>query len=261
MDSTNFTKAEIKRTLTNILLNSTFADLIDWNAQIRDIITFDSDMDMIKDKINDVFGMSIAYNISNMTVNELFTNVYGFICDSGRIKSNARKGRGLFQSKDVEWNRRLIFSAIMNRFKYAIGRTVASTESLDDIKYEISCDIMGGTMRKLDSAIREIEDFFDIKINDAMRIYNIANAAEESMIKSGKIKSDKPNSNASLDEQVWQKVVRVLPANFLESLIKREFGANVAGYKLAGTKSFEEFMQKILIAKEKAAQKITQRTK
>ena len=259
MNNTNnakFTKAEVKHALVDILLNSTFSDSIDWDAKIRDIITFDTDTNMIKEKINEVFGMPIVYDISNLSVKKLFENIYGFICDSGKIKSNAKRGHGLFRAESVEWNRRLIFSAIMNEFRHALGRNVNATESLDDMRYELSSDIMGTGMRKLERAIQELQDFFDIKINYEMRIYNIANAAEESMIKQGKMKAHQPSPNATLDEQVWQKVVRVLPANFLESLIKREFGANVVGYKLAGTKSFEEFMQKVCEAKQKTTEKM-----
>lgn len=53
MNNTNnakFTKAEVKHALVDILLNSTFADSIDWDAKIRDIITFDTDTNMIKEK-------------------------------------------------------------------------------------------------------------------------------------------------------------------------------------------------------------------
>lgn len=251
MNNTTFTKADIKRALIDILLNSTFADTIDWNAKIRDIITFDEDTNMIKEKINEVFGMSIIYDISNTTVNELFTIIYGFICNSGRIKSNAKRGRGLFRNPDVEWNRKLIFAAVMNRFRGALGRNVATTESLDDIKYEISGDIMGVRAAKFYQAIKDLEKFFDIKIYDNMRVYNIANAAEESMIKSGKMRQDQPKPSATFDEQVWQKLIKILPVNFLESVIKRDFGAHITGYQLAGTHSFDEFVQKVREAQKK----------
>lgn len=250
MDKT-FTKAEIRRELDGILSKLTFADTIARNATISEIVAFDSDVTIIKSEIQEIFGMSIVYDVSNMTVNELFTTIYGFICDSGRIKSNATKGRGLFQNENVKWNRRLIFSAVMNRFKYALGRTVSATESLDNIKYEISGDIMGGKARKLNLAITDLEKFFDIKINDDMRIYNIANAAEESMIKNGKIQPKQSSPDTSLEDKLWQEIIRVLPVNFLESLMKRNFNANIPGYKLAGTANFEEFVEKIRTAQEK----------
>ena len=246
-----FTKAEIRRELNDILLKLTFADAIDKNATISKVVAFDSDVKIIKSEIQEIFGMYIVYDISNMTVNELFTTIYGFICDSGRIKSNATNGRGLFQNKNVKWNRRLIFSAVMNRFKYALGRTVASTESLDNIKYEISGDIMGGKAHKLNLAISDLEKFFDIKINDDMRIYNIANAAEESMIKNGKIQPKQSSPEATLEHKLWQEFIRVLPVNFLESLMKHDFNVNIPGYQLAGTKNFEEFVEKIRNAQEK----------
>jgi len=260
-DNTKFTKAEVKHALVDILLNSTFADSIDWNAKIRDIITFDTDINMIKEKINEVFGMSIVYDISNLTVKKLFENVYGFVCDSGKIKSNAKRGRGLFLTKGVEWNRRLIFSAILNQFRRTLSRNVNVTESLDDIRYEVSADIMGTGMRKLERAIQELQDFFDIKINYEMRIYNIANAAEESMIKQGKMKANQVSTDASLEEALWQKLIRVLPANFLASIIKRDFHAQAQGYELAGTKSFEEFVEKVKESREKYSSPYLQQCK
>ncbi len=261
INNTKFTKAEVKDTLVDILLNSTFADSIDWDAKIRDIITFDTDTNMIKEKINEVFGMSIVYDISNMTVNELFTNIYGFICDSGKIKSNAKRGRGLFLAKGVEWNRRLIFSAILNQFRRTLSRNVNVTESLDDIRYEVSSDIMGVDAHKLERLIKELENFFGIKIDYDMRIYNIANAAEESMIKQGKMKANQVSTDASLEEALWQKLIRVLPANFLASIIKRDFHAQAQGYELAGTKSFEEFVGKVKELQEKYSSPYLQQCK
>ena len=185
MNKTYRDRQAVKAELEDILLKSTFADSIKSSDKISDIITFQEDLTLIKERIKDSFNVNINH-LSNLSVNTLLTAIYLFLLNSGRIKPDVNSAPvPQEQNSDTSWVAQIIFYAVISRFKKELGRFVAVNESLNSIKFEMS-NISGP--QKFDSAINDLESLFDIRIKPNMRIYNILNAAKQSWTNTGKIR-------------------------------------------------------------------------
>ena len=185
MNKTYRDRQAVKAELEDILLKSTFAGSIKSSDKISDIITFQEDLTLIKERIKDSFNVNINH-LSDHSVNTLLTAIYLFLLNSGRIKPDVNSAPvPQKQNSDTSWISRIIFYAVISRFKQELGRFVAVNESLGNIKFEMS-NISGP--QKFDSAINDLESLFDIRIKPNMRIYNILNAAKQSWTNTGKIR-------------------------------------------------------------------------
>ena len=187
MNKTYCDKQAVKNELEDILLKSTFADSINFSDKISDIITFQEDLTLIKERIKDSFNVNINH-LSDRSVNTLLTTIYLFLLNSGRIKPDVNSAPvPQNQNLDTSWAAHIIFYAVISRFKQELGRFVAVSEPLNKIKFEMS----NGDKKshKFDSVINDLESLFGIQIKPNMRICNILSAAKRSWIKAGKVKS------------------------------------------------------------------------
>lgn len=249
-------RQNVKKQLNNILLCSTFADTVNSNDKILDIITFPEDINLIKERIKDKFKFNIHNDISNMTVNELCTLIFIFVTNSKKHdqiypqKNTEPQTTEIKKSNDgKEWNRRMIFGYIIGNIRNAFGRPVQSTEKISDLIREAHDTGIDST--QLTSKLKELEKFFDIKIDLEMRIYNIGNEAEKSFIAQGKA----PDSRIEYEsmEPLWATIHAALPINYWQSVILNELNVRISPYKLARIKSFPEF--EALVAETRKKQK------
>ncbi|MBO4480629.1 MAG: hypothetical protein J5742_03345 [Alphaproteobacteria bacterium] len=253
-------KAVIKRQVNNILLNSTFAETINPLSRISEIITFPEDIALIKERIRNQFKLNISRNISDMTVTELYTVVFIFILNSKNKLNKTSDSTKIPEvpsvptpvvkktsGKGKQWNRRMIFSYILGNIKTACGRPVQSTEKISDLIRETQ--EFGFDSTKLTSKLKELERFFDIKIDIGMRIYNIGNAAEQSFIAQGKA-PDSRIENESINP-LWATIRAALSMNYWQSVILNDLNVKISTYKLTRIKSFAEFEQLVNEMREK----------
>ena len=151
------------------------------------------------------------------------------------------------RKKDTLWNRKMIFGYILGNIRKVCGRNVQSTERI--VNLMIEAQNTGINMNALTAKLQELEEFFGIKIDQSMRIYNIGNAAEKSFIAQGKA-VDSRDVQESM-EPLWATIQTVLPINYWQSVILNELNVRISTYKLARLKSFNEFEQLVANAKQR----------
>ena len=258
-------RRNVTDTVNIILLNCTFADKIKSSDKICDLTTFGhDDIKRIKDEIESKFNLTIQQDISNLSVSQLHTMVFIYVRNSKtltdkflsdifqRHKDNVV---GIQQPKQHKaqpaqnvndkpyWNRKLIFAYIIRTISDAYGRPVQARHKLSDLVQE--AEAVGKDTIQLTSALKELEDKFKIKIDLGMKLYNIGNAAEESLVAQGKA----PDQNITRAEMEphWAAIFDALNVRYLKDIIKTHFGVDISTYKLSRLKSFDEFKE--LIAK------------
>lgn len=249
------TRQYVVKQVNAILLNSTFADTIDPMAKVSDIITFPEDVDLIKERIRDRFHLDIKQDISKMTVNQLHTMLFLFFCNSPKMR-NARSTRKPADAdtavqtdipEERKWTRRTIFGYIIGNIRTAYGRPVQSTEKIGNLireAYDTGID-----PNPLIAKLKELETFFDIKIDYEMRIHNIGSAAEQSFVKKG-LAVDTKVLIADM-EPLWATIYTALSINFWQSIVQKNLGVRISQYKLSHVKSYDEFVRLVNEAKNR----------
>ena len=244
----NNTFSNIKKQLNIILLNSTFADRVDLYTKISNMITFPEDIDIIKSHIKRIFKYEVEQNIAEMTPYELIQKIYqhnkGFTMPRGevvftqRIKNNSKI---IADMNDTEWSRKSIFAYFLANLARAMGRTVQSTEKISDLMAEAA--MSGSDLENLHSKLRELENFFGIKIDQSMKVYNAANAAEESFVAQGRAPA--PKDTKDTEDPFWNAIMAATSIKYLKSILQNNLNVHVSTYVLSRVKSYEEF--KVLI--------------
>lgn len=241
----NNSLSNIKTQLNIILLNSTFADRVNPHAKISEMITFPEDIDIIKSHIKRVFKYTPEQDIANMTPNELVAILYdnnpNFRLKDTDIIFNPRTKPTTQPAPNTdtnEWSRRSIFTYIIVNISRTMGRTVQSRERISDLMTEAK---MSGTdLQKLNFKLKELENFFGIKIDQSMKIYNIANAAELSFIAQGRAPAHE-DTNEQRDP-LWNAIMTATSMKYLKSVLqKNNLDVHISTYVLARIKSYEEF--------------------
>jgi len=254
---TNSVFADIKKQLSIILLNSTFADKVYPYNKISTLITFPEDIDIIKANIKRIFKYVTEQDIGNMTPYELVREIYEHNKDfhlkrndavfRQKIKPAVNNGQN---TNDMEWSRKYIFSYILLGISRAMGRTVQSTERISDLMTEAA--MSGNDLQKLIYKLQELENFFDIKIDQSMKVYNAANAAEASFIAQGRAPA--PNTQDESMDPLWDAVMMATSIKYLKSVLQRNFNINVSTYALSHLKSYEE-LKNLIYEKQQQRQK------
>ncbi|MBQ6736496.1 MAG: hypothetical protein IJQ90_03355 [Alphaproteobacteria bacterium] len=248
--------SDIKRQLNIILLNSTFADVIDPAAQISTIITFPEDIDIIKSHIKRVFHYTVSQDIAGMTPAQLTNEIYA---NNPNFNFRAQNAEVIFtpaiRSKQktvitnkTEWTRKEIFAYIIANISRTMGRTVQSKERISNLMAEAS--MSGDDLYALNSKLRELENFFDIKIDQSMKIYNVANAAEVSFIAQGRAPA--PAEPDKQKDPLWNAVMTATSITYLKSVLQHNLDVDVSVRTLSNLKSYQEFQE---LVKSKLKQK------
>lgn len=254
-----------------ILLDSTFMDKIDANAKISDLTVFgSSDIQLIKAGIARKFKLSINQDITNFSVEKLHNMIFLHVLDSEYLVkqfmgTNKRKNKiqiiqpiqeDKFKNEKTSngtiWNRKTIFNHIIKEIGKVSGRTVQSKEKLGDIVRELQDS--GKNDIAFTNKLKELEEFFNIKIDLSMKLYNIGNAAEESFIAQGRA----PDSKLEREEMdpYWVLLYDALSFKYVADMINSKFGVNVSTYKLCHTKSYEEYVKLIQDAQKRKADRL-----
>ena len=240
----NNTIANIKKQLNVILLNSTFAETVNPCAQISTMITFPEDIDIIKSRIKQAFKYVPEQDITNMTPNELVTDIYAhnpnFRLRGQEIifKQHVKTEQNPATDKDNnEWTRRSIFTYIIVNISRAMGRTVQSTERISDLMTEAA--MSGDDLYKLNYKLKELENFFGIKIDQSMKIYNAANAAEVSFIAQGRAPAHE--EEGAKRDPLWHAIMTATSVKYLKSVLLHDLNVHISTYALLQVKSYEEF--------------------
>lgn len=253
----------IKQHVNTILLHSTFADSINPSARISEIITFPEDIPLIKERIKTRFKLDIHQDISDFTVNQLYTMIFMFVQNSNHNKlgwlskpkkpqikqpqhTNDTKNVPK-QNKGLLWDRKAIFGYILGNLRTAYGRSVQSTEKISNLIEE--AQNTGMNSDALISKLQELEKFFDIKIDQGMRVYNIGNLAEKSLVVQGK--AIDPRIRYESMEPLWATIHTALSMNYWQSVILHDLNVRISTYKLNQIKSFPEFERLVANAKQR----------
>lgn len=240
----NSTYFDIKRQLNMILLNSTFADRINPYAKISEIITFPEDIDIIKSHIKRIFKCDIPGNIADMTPDELIQQIYSLnkdfvIKDSDivfkqKIKSETQP---VPHTNNTQWSRGAIFTYIFTTLSKTMERNVKVTERISDLMIELQ--MTGIDSQKLNCTLKELENFFDIKIDQSMKVYNVANAAELSFIAQGRAPAH--NNSDEQKDPLWRAIITATSLKYLKSILQHDLNIHVSIFTLSNIKSYEEF--------------------
>lgn len=214
--------SNIKTQLNIILLNSTFTDRVNPYAKISEMITFPEDIDIIKSHIKRIFKYTPEQDIANMTPNELVAILYANnpnfrlkdtdIIFNPQIKPNAQP---VPNTNINEWSRRSIFTYIITNLSNTMGRMVQSRERISDLMTE--ADMSGTDLPKLNFKLKELENFFGIKIDQSMKVYNAANAAELSFIAQGRAPAHE-GTNEQRDP-LWNVIMTATSMKYLKSVL------------------------------------------
>lgn len=257
-------KLLIQQNVNAILLNSTFADTINPQSKISEIITFPKDMDFIKERIKNKFKLSIHQDISNFTVNQLYTMILISVLNSKHqiqlspldtepyIKQPRHSKVTQDDQQKTLWSRKAIFGCVLGHIREAYGRNVQSTEKIANLIQE--AQNTGKDPTPLLNKLKELEKFFDIKIDQTMRIYNIGNAAEKSFVAQGK--AIDPRIKYEAMEPLWATIHTALSINYWQSVILNELNVRISTYKLYRVKSFQEFEQLVNYAKKRKTNRL-----
>ena len=253
----NNTLSDIKRQLNLILLDSTFADKVEPYEKISTMITFPEDIDLIKSNVQRVFKFNITQDIADMTPTELLSMIHAARPDFKLLDTKAnftqptRTPENRNNTGDTtKWSRDLIFSYIIEHISRAMNRSVQSTERIADLMSEAS--MSGDDLSELNCALRQLEKFFDIKIDQSMKIYNVGNVAESSFIAQGR--APEPKSKDKTKDPIWSAVMVATPKKYLASILERTFNIHLSLRALESVESYEE-LKAIIQEKQTRKQK------
>lgn len=268
-NETDYIRSYIKNQVNSILLYSAFAtDTINPNKKIGEIITFPEDVERIRERIKDKFDVNIHQDLSNMTPLQVYTMIFMVAQNSEPHKAKILN----FAKKQVQeepaqesatapataqvshgklWNRRSIFSYIIGNLRTAFGRPVQPNERIRDLINEAYNT--GTEPTAFLNKLKELEGFFGIKIDQEMRIFNIGDAAEKSLIAQGKA-VDSAAEKESMDP-LWSTIHTALSINFWRSVISRDLGVQISVYKLSRAHSYQEFEALVAEAQERKEKK------
>lgn len=234
--------SDIKKQLNIILLNTTFVDRVEPNANISAMITFPEDIDIIKSHIKRIFKHVPEQDIANMTPNELATDIYAHNKDF-RFKKNETvfiqqiKTEPNSANNNTEWSRGTIFTYIITNLSHTMGRTVQSRERISDLMTEAA--MSGNDLYQLNYKLKELENFFGIKIDQSMKVYNVGNIAETSFIAQGRAPAHE-DTNEQRDP-LWNAIMTATSMKYLKSVLQNNLDVHISTYVLSRIKSYEEF--------------------
>ena len=260
----NNTFSCIKKQVNLILLNSTFADRVDPYAKISEMITFPEDIDIIKQNIKRIFKYDIDQDVANMTPYELILHLYNhnknfnLKTNTNVLKQPAPSASNITQkSNNTEWSRKTIFAYILASVSRPMGRTVQSSERISDLMAEAA---MSGTdLEKLNLKLKELEKFFGIKIDQSMKLYNVANAAEISFIAQGRAPAH--NDINEQKDPLWDVLMMATSMKYLKSILQHNMQISVSTYALSHLKSYEEYVKLIQDAQMHKAERLKKQSK
>ncbi|MBO7656938.1 MAG: hypothetical protein J6S80_04390 [Alphaproteobacteria bacterium] len=260
--------------VNKILLNSTFADKIDTTAKISDLAIFgQSDIALIKERIADMFKIDITQDISDFSIGQLHTMIFIHVCNSEsltkkfmdlahktasiKVQQPIRHKHTSDNSDDKTWNLKLIFAHIIKEITPVYGRSVQSKEKLSELISE--AQDAGRDTSALTKKLKELEEFFNIKIDLSMRIYNIARTAEQSFIAQGKAVDSKVERSEM--DPYWAPLYDTMSFKYLKDVIYTDFGVRISTYKLCHAKSYEEYVKLIQDAQQRKAERLKEQRK
>ncbi|MBO4746043.1 MAG: hypothetical protein J5613_03165 [Alphaproteobacteria bacterium] len=266
-NETDYIRSYIKNQVNGILLYSAFAaDTINPHKKISEIITFPEDVERIRERIKDKFDIYIHQDLSSMSPMQVYTMIFMVVINSEERKAKILNfAKNQVQEEPVQeiapataqvhhgkmWNRRSIFSYLIGNLRTAFGRPLQPNEKIRDLINEAYST--GTEPTAFMNKLKELESFFGIKIDQEMRIFNIGDAAEKSLIAQGKA-VDSAAEKESMDP-LWATIHTALSINFWHSIISRDLGLQISVYKLSRTHSYQEFEALIAEAKQKKDKK------
>ena len=254
----NFVTQEINE----ILLNSAFGcDRICSDDKISEILTFPDDINGIKKTIEKRLNIRIASPIANMTAGELHILATGLFTESGQ-KVKFRKDpmpeqpvHSISRTQQIEqeplWNRRIIFGYILKHIRSMFDRNIKSTEKIRDLMLEYRsthCDTL-----VFCGKLAELEEFFGIKIDQEMRLYNVCNAAEKSFVAQGKAFDSKVSDESK--DPLWRCITTIVSMRYLKSVIENEYQIHLSLDRLSNTASYAELEKLVAEARRKKMEK------
>ena len=240
--------ADVKKQLNIILLNSTFADKVNPMAKISTMITFPEDIDIIKSHIRRIFRCDVPDDIANMTpaqlVDLLYTNNPNFDFRARNdliVFTQKPQPRQVDNTTNTKWSRRTIFAHIITNISHVMGRTVQSSERISDLMFEAS--MSGDDLFTLNTKLKELEQFFGIKIDQSMKVYNAANAAEVSFIAQGLAPAHDPE--AEKQDPLWSALMAAISIKYLKSILSHNLNIHISVRALSNLASYEEYQELI----------------
>ncbi len=266
-NETDYIKSYIKNQVNSILLYSAFSEeTINPYKKISELITFPEDVKRIRERINEKFDFDIHQDLSKLTPAQLYTMIFVVVQNSESRKAKIfNQAQNQVQEESAQevapataqvyhgkkWNRRSIFSYILGHLRGVYGRPLQPNEKIRDLINEAYST--GTEPTSFINKLKEMESFFGIKIDQEMRICNIGDAAERSLIAQGKAVNSEVEKEAM--NPMWATIHTALSINFWRSIISRELGVQISAYKLSHTRSYEEFEALVTEAQQRKAKK------
>ena len=237
------TYSDIKRQLNIILLNSTFADRVEPHEKISNMITFPEDIDIIRKNIKRIFKYDVTQDIADMTPYELVQQIHQHdqnfrMPHSEKVFTQKTQNHSITaKTSYTQWSRREIFGHVIVKISKAMGRSIQATEKISDLIAEAA--MSGFDLQKLNYTLKELENFFGIKIDQSMKVYNAANAAEVSFIAQGRAPAhDDPKTQK---DPLWDALMTATSMKYLKSVLHHNLNIRVSTHILSNIKSYEEF--------------------
>ena len=250
----------VTQEINEVLLNSAFGrDKICPDDKISEILTFPEDITIIKKSIESRLNIRITSPIANMTAKELYILVSGLFVVSGQ-KAKVKKvpmpeqpTHSVQSDQDQEplWNRRIIFGYILGHIRSMFDRNIKSTEKVRDLMSEYAST--HGNNLVFCGKLAELEEFFGIKIDQEMRLYNVGNAAEKSFVAQGKAIDSKISDESK--DPLWRCIMTIVSIRYLKSVLENEYKLHLSLEKLSNTKSYAELEDLIADAQRKKIKK------
>ena len=222
-----------------------------------DIFISACDKEYIKRNVQNIFNITVGYDISGTRLSQLYTYIYKKIKYSVELQDKLfgfqhKEEQPILSpnKKTEEVTRNQIFVNIIRNINHAVclGHSVQTYTYINTLMSRIK-DTPKKTTR-LQNAFKEIENKYNIKIdlsNQFLTVRDICNAAHDSFIEQGKSKS----IYVAIEDMhpLWAAINKSLDFGFLKSILRNEYNIKQTVYNLSNCRTFDDYKRLIVNTK------------
>ncbi len=246
-------KLMVKNKINQIIFDADqIPNRVNHRKELGDTLITPNDAESITQNVQNIFNITLDYDISGTKLDRLYSYVYKQVAGSQKLR-NRLFGKTDTQQVNPIVNettepmqaREDIFSTIIRR----INRTILLKNSVQGGTnvYNLLKNLPTKRRNNLQQLLRDLENEYDIEIDTTdpnLTIRNICNAAHNTLVQQGKSVSIRvlPEEMTPL----WRILHLAINPAHLKDIIRTEIGVNISTYKLENQRSYQDIENLII---------------
>lgn len=247
------TKLMVRNKINQIIFDSDkIPDKACQRKELFDTLISSQNAESITQNVQNIFNITVDYDISDTKLDELYNYVYKQVAESQELRNRLFGKTDTQPIKTVvnETNepmqaREDIFSDIIRR----VNKTISLKTSVqgETNVYNLLKNLPNKRRNTLRQLLRELENEYDIKINTTdskLTIRSICNEIHNTLVQQGKSVSIRIPPEEM--DPLWRVLHLAINSAHLKDVIRIEMGINISAYKLENQRSYQDIENLII---------------